>query len=263
MKIIYNSKIFLCLLLVSMIFSFTLYGVDKNHEAASLYGKYSGLLKKIHCNKRKGSNLKEFTRFNFKDAGFFKGGNWCGKKKGPAGYYVLHHGDWYVWKKLNNKFNRKRTASIGGKYRKLLKVLNRPLDKSTYKEFIEYGYKPYGLRLGTWAPAGFYVYVYPKWYIWKEITPQQNIPQNAYQNIDYIYAYSQLLQVIYCPQDKERYGLNYEDTEHDSINNMYCGLHIIKGHWVYSYPNWYVWKSIKKVEDYREIDPNADWPPTQ
>ena len=60
-------------------------------------------------------------------------------------------------------------ASAKGKYRNLRRVISVPADRQTYTEFNEYGY-----YTGTeWAgfknlPAGHWVYVYPRWYIWGE-----------------------------------------------------------------------------------------------
>jgi hypothetical protein len=58
-------------------------------------------------------------------------------------------------------------ASVKGKYRNLLRVISVPQDKENYTEFREWGY-----YTGTEyynhknLPAGHWVYVYPRWYIW-------------------------------------------------------------------------------------------------
>jgi hypothetical protein len=60
-------------------------------------------------------------------------------------------------------------ARVDGKYSKLLKRIKVPADKATYTEFSDFGFYE-----GTdWAgytnlPAGYWVYVYPYWYIWGE-----------------------------------------------------------------------------------------------
>jgi hypothetical protein len=62
-------------------------------------------------------------------------------------------------------------ASVGGKYRKLLREIKVPQDFATYRYFSDYGHYE-----GTeWAgytnlPPGYWVYVYPNWYIWGECT---------------------------------------------------------------------------------------------
>lgn len=60
-------------------------------------------------------------------------------------------------------------ASVQGKYRNLLRSISCPMDRATYRDFHDYGY-----YTGTeWQghknlPAGHWVWVYPKWYIWGE-----------------------------------------------------------------------------------------------
>lgn len=62
-----------------------------------------------------------------------------------------------------------KKAQVGGKYSGLLAVLNVPGDRETYTDFNDWG-----LWSGTeWAgftnlPPGYWVYVAPHWYIWKE-----------------------------------------------------------------------------------------------
>ncbi len=205
-----------------------------------------------------------FYDFSYRDSGFFGGGRWCGKKKGPEGYYVFYHEKYYVWEKENKKYDTMKTASLNGKYSKLLMKIKRPADRKMYKRFVEYGYQPYGLRLGKWAPEGYDVYLYPYWYIWKNVKQPENIPEHAYQHVDYIYQYSNLIGSFRCTKSKAYYGDHFEHGMCDSgVNHPYCGIYSKPGHWVYSYPNWYIWKNRKKVEDYRDIDPNTDWPPSE
>jgi len=231
---------------------------------ASLFGKYSGLKKIITCKKKKSSMQTDFYRFSYRDSGKFRGGRWCGKIKGPEGYYVFHDGKYYVWEKANRKFDTMKTATLNGKYSKLLMKIKRPGDRRQYKRFVEYGYQPYGLRLGKWAPEGFYVYLYPNWYIWKNLKKPEKIPENAYQNIKYTYKYSELIQYFRCPKDRKNYSDNYEYGWYDAAAKYpYCGVYSKPGHWVYSYPNWYVWNKREKVEDYRKVDPNIEWPPKE
>jgi hypothetical protein len=58
-------------------------------------------------------------------------------------------------------------ASVNGKYRILLRTIAVPQDKQTYTEFKEWGYytgtEYFGYKN---LPAGHWVYVYPRWYIW-------------------------------------------------------------------------------------------------
>ena len=62
----------------------------------------------------------------------------------------------------------KKIASCGGRYSKLLARLEVKGDLKRYKLFNEEGY----FKLKEWGghknpPAGYWVYVYPHWYIWK------------------------------------------------------------------------------------------------
>jgi hypothetical protein len=63
-------------------------------------------------------------------------------------------------------------ASVNGRYRELLHVLHVPNDKASYTEFSDYGMS----ATATWAgynnlTTGYWVYVHPRWYIWKELKP--------------------------------------------------------------------------------------------
>jgi hypothetical protein len=63
-------------------------------------------------------------------------------------------------------------ARVDGKYVGLLRILKVPQDRASYPAFHDFG--QWG---GTeWAghrnlPAGYWVYVYPNWYIWRDQTP--------------------------------------------------------------------------------------------
>jgi hypothetical protein len=65
-------------------------------------------------------------------------------------------------------------AHVHGKYRQLLRVLYLPDDVHSYNQFTDWG--PWnGAEWGGYKnlPAGYWVYVYPRWYIWKELAPMQ------------------------------------------------------------------------------------------
>ncbi len=60
-------------------------------------------------------------------------------------------------------------ASVNGKYGKLLRRIHVPQDKASYTEFNDYGMYPATDYAGYQGiPAGYWVYVYPHWYIWGE-----------------------------------------------------------------------------------------------
>jgi septal ring factor EnvC (AmiA/AmiB activator) len=61
-------------------------------------------------------------------------------------------------------------ASSNGRYKDLLHVLYLPGDKASYKDFTDYGFS----ATDGWGgyqnlTHGHWVYVYPRWYIWKEL----------------------------------------------------------------------------------------------
>lgn len=57
-----------------------------------------------------------------------------------------------------------------GKYQKLLRRIRVPRDKQTYGEFHDYGQHEGSEWAGfTDLPSGYWVYLYPHWYIWGEI----------------------------------------------------------------------------------------------
>jgi hypothetical protein len=68
--------------------------------------------------------------------------------------------------------------SVGGKYRVLLRKIHVPQDKASYGLFSDYG-----MYTGdSWAgynnlPPGYWVYVYPHWYIWRDcVKPNATLP---------------------------------------------------------------------------------------
>lgn len=68
--------------------------------------------------------------------------------------------------KLMNK------AAGEGKYRELLHVLHVPQDRAGYNDYRDYGMSATGTYGGKAnLTTGYWVYVYPRWYIWKEIKP--------------------------------------------------------------------------------------------
>jgi hypothetical protein len=70
-------------------------------------------------------------------------------------------------------------AQVEGKYRMLLKQIAVPEDAATYGEFNDFG-SWFGTSWAGYAdlPQGYWVYVYPCWYIWGELsaTPIQKRP---------------------------------------------------------------------------------------
>ncbi|HVS34519.1 MAG TPA: hypothetical protein VMS17_02990 [Gemmataceae bacterium] len=136
-----------------------------------------------------------------------------------------------------------KKATVDGKYTRLLTVIHVPSDKDDYGEFNDYGAYD-----GTeWAgysglPKGYWVYIFPNWYIWeKEGKGGANVPLEK-ASVDG--KYSRLLAVITVPADKDGYGEFNDYGAYDGTEWAgYKGLP--PGYWVYVYPRWYIWKNSK------------------
>jgi hypothetical protein len=60
--------------------------------------------------------------------------------------------------------------SVHGKYSTLLRKLKVDQDRAAYSDFNDYGYYPATDYAGyTGIPAGYWVYVYPYWYVWADV----------------------------------------------------------------------------------------------
>ena len=200
---------------------------------ATVAGKYSELLKVIHCP----TDEAEYGTFN--DFGKLEAAKWCGDDA-PSGHWVYVSPNWYIWKNLKKKKKKKTPvppeASAGGKYSTLLKVINCPADEAGYGKFNDYGQFEAGEWCGDKAPAGHWVYVSPNWYIWKN---QSGIPQEATMGG----KYSKLLKVIHCPTDEAGYGKINDYGPFEA--GEWCGDKAPAGHWVYVSPSWYIWAQKK------------------
>ncbi len=130
-------------------------------EKATADGKYSDLLKKIKVPEDRDHYA------DFSDDGYWDGTEWAGHKNLPAGHWVYDYPHWYIWG--NGEKATLKKASADGKYSKLLKKIKVPEDRDEYKDFYEWGH-----WTGTeWKghknlPAGYWVYTYPYWYIWRD-----------------------------------------------------------------------------------------------
>jgi hypothetical protein len=239
---------------------------DPNQVKASVNGKYANLLKVIDVP----GDAQQYGDFN--DYGFWTGTAWAGHANLPQGYWVYVAPKWYIWGKQQAvqappqpapvpapapapvPANLQK-ASVNGKYMNLLRVINVPQDKAQYGDFSDYGH-----YTGTsWAgfdnlPVGYWVYVAPDWYIWEKETPKgpaappapgpnPNAPDEVKASVNG--KYSKLLRVINVPADEADYG-KFSDY------GLYSGTewagydHLPPGHWVYVYPNWYIWEEKNK-----------------
>ncbi|MFP6765017.1 MAG: YfbK domain-containing protein, partial [Planctomycetaceae bacterium] len=73
----------------------------------------------------------------------------------------------------------RRKASLSNKYRRLLKKIEVPDDLQSFGGFYEYGTWEGRAYAGhTELPQGYWVYVFPNWYIWGEEVPTDGTPQS-------------------------------------------------------------------------------------
>ena len=131
-----------------------LVGAEARGNSSTAYGKYSGLKQKMKCSQDKK------TYGTFKDSGYWKGGAWCGER-GKAGYWVYAYPYWYVWRSKVDK------TSAYGKYRGLKQKMKCSQDRTKYGNYKDSGYWKGGPWCGERGKAGYWVYAYPNWYVWR------------------------------------------------------------------------------------------------
>ncbi len=139
----------------------------KYPQRATVGGKYSGFKQKIRC-------PRDRNRYgSFRDYGFWRGGRWCGKR-GKRGYWVWVAPNWYVFahrrgggRGEGSGLSRMERASVRGKYSGLRQTIHCPRDRRTYGRFRDYGFWGGGRWCGRRGKRGYWVWVYPKWYVWR------------------------------------------------------------------------------------------------
>ena len=133
------------------------------------------------------------------------------------------------------------TASVNGKYKTLLSTLYLPGDRSSFGDFYEWGYRPGESYEGyVNLPPGYWVYVFPNWYIWEGATGEKTSVTRA--SVDG--KYSTLLKVMNIPQDEGSYG-DFYDYGYRSATSYGNYDNIPAGYWVYVFPNWYIWRNSR------------------
>lgn len=76
-----------------------------------------------------------------------------------------------------------RKASVGGKYRNLLRTFPREYDYLGFTGFQDLGKREIENYNGfTNLPPGYWVYAYPNWYIWGELADHQQADARAHQS---------------------------------------------------------------------------------
>jgi hypothetical protein len=124
------------------------------------------------------------------------------------------------------------SPSANNKYTNLIQELNCPSDRSKYGDFNDYGYWGGGPWCGKIGKAGYWIWIYPTWYIW-----QNKVPDSASVNG----KYRTLIQELNCPRDKSKYG-KFNDYGYWG-GGPWCGKIGKAGYWVWDYPTWYVWET--------------------
>jgi hypothetical protein len=150
---------------------------------------------------------------------------------------------------LTSAFGFKDPASGNGKYVDLKQTLECSRDKNTYGEYYDYGYWSGGAWCGQQGKSGYWVYQYPKWYVWSQKASTQSAPvltqDNPPPSKNSAHGkYHNLLQTLHCKRDKATYGRYYDYGYWGG--GAWCGQRGVGGYWVYEYPNWYVWKNRRK-----------------
>lgn len=131
-------------------------------------------------------------------------------------------------------------ASVQGKYTGLLHVIEAPEDKAEYGAFCDWGYW-YGDEYEHHVnlTPGFWVYVYPNWYIWEKLSAEKTLDFGA----SAFGKYKMLMHVLYVPEDAGTYGNFYDWGFSEEYSYAGCD-NLIPGYWVYLNPHWYVWADV-------------------
>ncbi|HEX7320418.1 MAG TPA: hypothetical protein VF399_08695 [bacterium] len=133
-------------------------------------------------------------------------------------------------------------GSVNGKYVNLLYTISMPEDKASYGAYCEWGYwagDSYGTETGL--KPGFWVYVYPNWYVWEKLSAENDVDTRAYVKD----KYRVLLHVFSVPGDAGSYGQIYDYGFAECYS--YAGHeNLTPGYWVYVQPNWYVWAEVNE-----------------
>lgn len=129
-------------------------------------------------------------------------------------------------------------ANPQGKYEGLLRVISVPEDKAQYGETYDYGEFP-ACDYADYQdlPQAYWVYVAPKWYLWKGLATDKKLPAAANANG----KYQKLLVRLHVPEDEATYGKEYDwgawnGTSYKSFDKL------PPGYWVYAAPHWYIWE---------------------
>ena len=129
------------------------------------------------------------------------------------------------------------SPTANGRYDGLIQTLTCHKDRGAYGEYHDYGYWDGGSWCGQTGAAGYWVYDFPNWYVWRYETDAVPAGEDSAYG-----SYSNLLQVLTCSDDVDAYGEYYDYGYWGG--GSWCGQTGAAGYWVYSYPSWYVWGSV-------------------
>ncbi len=134
-------------------------------------------------------------------------------------------------------------AKVNGKYINLLHIVGAPDDKAQYGSFCDWGYwtgSEYNEAVEL--KPGFWVYVYPNWYVWEKLSAEEKIDKKASVHG----KYKVLLHILKVPADLHEYGSFYDWGFSEEYS--YAGHeNLTPGYWVYVAPHWYVWAEESKT----------------
>lgn len=153
-----------------------------------------------------------------------------------AGLYVEYDRDIF-----NGYKDLMDEASVKGNYVNLLHVIEVPEDKAIYDALCNWGYSICDAYAdNTDLKPGFWVYVYPNWFVWERLAIEDQLdPETSVRG-----KYTTLLHVLEVPEDINAYGSFYDWGFSEEY--AYAGYeNITPGYWVYQKPNWYVWADMK------------------
>jgi hypothetical protein len=151
-------------------------GGGLDYGKGSVNGKYSTILKTF-------SVPADSDRYgDLYELGYQDTNTYGANKNIPAGYWVYAYPYWYVWQNMKGSpgpgpgptpgptpEDKNDPKSAYGKYYNLQKEISSPVDFVTFGSYYDRGYSTdseYGSIRDL--PTGYWVYVFPTWYIWEK-----------------------------------------------------------------------------------------------
>lgn len=151
-------------------------------------------------------------------------------------------------------------ASVFGKYYNLERKLHVPQDKETFTDFCDWGFDhPFDSYQGhPNVPAGYWVYLYPDWYIWRDLDISRD---NSIQKATLDGKYSQFLKKMRVGTDLKQYGL-FRELGYVSLTNYSTYNNLPAGYWVYDFPYWYIFGKMNPLsKNPPPVSPHEPRPP--